>query len=174
VLPFVLARSEVWAFHDLADPKGPFREVVDLNSAEKVDAAALLKSDDRNIYVWLLNSALRNALLRRGVRHDRDRNRYYFLPDHETVAPGSQAGTIIPSGCPFWGDLACSHSTDSCVFQPHMSPRSTADLGFRPRISATLGTNGQRYMPPGRVVDPRWHQTPRVSRLADNVPPLDH
>jgi hypothetical protein len=93
VLPFVLARSEVWAFHDLADPKGPFKEEVDLNSAEKVDAAALLRSDDRNIYVWLLNSALRSALLRRGVRHDRDRNRYYFLPDHETVTRRVEAKT---------------------------------------------------------------------------------
>jgi hypothetical protein len=93
VLPFVLARGEVWAFHDLADPKGPFKEVVDLNDAEKVDAAALLRSDDRNIYVWLLNSALRSALLRRGVRHDRDRNRYYFLPDHETVTRRVEAKT---------------------------------------------------------------------------------
>jgi hypothetical protein len=93
MLPFVLARSEVWAFHDLADSKDPFKEVVDLNSAEKVDAAALLKSDDRNVYVWLLNSALRSALLRRGVRHDRDRNRYYFLPDHETVTRRVEAKT---------------------------------------------------------------------------------
>ncbi len=85
VLPFVLINGAVWAFHDLADPKGPFKHSVDPSSAERVDAAQLLKSDDRNLYIWLLNSALRLALRRRGVRHDRDHDRYYFLADHETI-----------------------------------------------------------------------------------------
>jgi hypothetical protein len=93
VLPFVLVKGEVWAFHDLADSKGPFKEAVDPASAEKIDAAALLKSDDRNLYVWLLNSALRIALLRRGVRHERDHDRYYFLPDHETITRRVEAKT---------------------------------------------------------------------------------
>jgi hypothetical protein len=83
VLPFALLRSEVWAFHDLADAKGPFKQAVNPATAEQLDAARLLKSDDRNIYMRLLKSALREALLRRGVRLDR--GRYYFLPDHETV-----------------------------------------------------------------------------------------
>jgi hypothetical protein len=43
--------------------------------------------------VWLLNSALRSVLLRRGVRHDRDHDRYYFLPDHETVTRRVEAKT---------------------------------------------------------------------------------
>jgi len=34
--------------------------------------------------------ALRQALLRRGVRLDRGHNRYYFLPDHETVTRRGQ------------------------------------------------------------------------------------
>jgi hypothetical protein len=93
VLPFVLLKSEVWAFHDLTDPKGPFKQAIDPASAEKVDAAALLKSDNRNIYLWLLNSALRSALLRRGVRHERDHDRYYFLPDHETITRRVEAKT---------------------------------------------------------------------------------
>lgn len=93
VLPFVLNRSEVWAFHDLADSKGPFKEAVDASSAEKVDATALLKSDNRNIYAWLLNAALREVLVRRGVRHDRDRDRYFFLPDHETITRRVEAKT---------------------------------------------------------------------------------
>jgi hypothetical protein len=93
VLPFVLLKSEVWAFHDLTDPRGPFKQAVDTALAEKIDASALLKSDDRNIYVWLLNSALRSALLRRGVRHERDHDRYYFLPDHETITRRVEAKT---------------------------------------------------------------------------------
>jgi hypothetical protein len=92
-LPFVLLKGDVWAFHDLADAKGPFKQAVDPGSAERLDAAGLLKSDDRNIYVWLLNGALREALLRRGVRLDRGHNRYYFLPDHETITRRVQART---------------------------------------------------------------------------------
>ena len=93
VLPFVLLGGAVWAFHDLADPKGPFKQAVDPSSAEPIDAGQLLKSDDRNIYIWLLNSALRLALRRRGVRHDRDHDRYYFLPDHETITRRVEAKT---------------------------------------------------------------------------------
>lgn len=93
VLPFVLIKGQVWAFHDLADSRGPFKQAVDPGSAEKLDAASVLKSDDKNIYVWLLNGALRQALLRRGVRLDRDHDRYYFLPDHETVTRRVEAKT---------------------------------------------------------------------------------
>lgn len=93
VLPFVLLKGEVWAFHDLADVRGPFKQVVDPKSAQQLDAAMVLKSDDRNIYVWLLNGALRESLLRRGVRLDRARNRYYFLSDHETITRRVEART---------------------------------------------------------------------------------
>lgn len=93
VFPFVLLAGEVWAFNDLADARGPFKRVVDPKTAERVDAARLLKSDEKNIYVWLLNGALRQALLRRGVRLDRRHNRYYFLPDHETVTRRVEART---------------------------------------------------------------------------------
>jgi hypothetical protein len=93
VLPFVLLKGEIWAFHDLADGKGPFKRAVDPGTARQVDAATVLKSDDRNIYVWLLNGALRDSLLRRGVRHDRVHDRYYFLPDHETITRRVEART---------------------------------------------------------------------------------
>ena len=43
--------------------------------------------------MWLLNGALRQALLRRGVRLDRGHNRYYFLPDHETITRRVEART---------------------------------------------------------------------------------
>jgi hypothetical protein len=85
VLPFVLLKGEVWAFRDLSDAKGPFKQVVGPKSAEQLDAVSVLKSEDRNIYAWLLNGALRQSLLRRGVRLDRVHDRYYFLPDHETI-----------------------------------------------------------------------------------------
>jgi hypothetical protein len=93
VLPFVLTKGEVWAFHDLTNSKGPFKEAVDPASAERLDGATLLKSENRNIYVWLLNAALRGALLRRGVRYDRDHDRYYFLADHENINRRVEAKT---------------------------------------------------------------------------------
>ena len=93
VLPFVLLKSEIWAFHDLANANGPFKQVVDPKTAQQLDAATVLKSDDRNIYVWLLNNALRQSLIRRGVRFDRGHNRYYFLPDHETITRREEART---------------------------------------------------------------------------------
>lgn len=93
VLPFVLLKGEIWAFHDLGDTRGPFKQAVDPGTAERLGAAKLLKTDDKNIYVWLLNGALRQALLRRGVRLDRSHNRYYFLPDHETITRRVEART---------------------------------------------------------------------------------
>ena len=93
VLPFVLLAGQVWAFNDLSDLRGPFKRAVDPGTAERVDAARLLKSEDKNTYVRLLNGALRQALLRRGVRLDVRHNRYYFLPDHETITRRVQART---------------------------------------------------------------------------------
>lgn len=87
VLPFVVNSGRVWAFHDLTQPKGPFHQVVDLTAdVERVEAVSMLSSESRSIYVWLLNAALREALRRRGVRHDKRHDRYYFLADHETIA----------------------------------------------------------------------------------------
>jgi len=93
VLPFVLLAGQVWAYNNLSDARGPFKRAVEPETAERVDAARLLKSDDKNIYVRLLNGALRQALLRRGVRLDVRHNRYYFLPDHETITRRVQART---------------------------------------------------------------------------------
>ncbi|MFF3372292.1 hypothetical protein ACFYXF_04955 [Streptomyces sp. NPDC002680] len=93
VLPFVLVNGQVWAFHDLADTRGPFKQVVKPEDAQCLDAAELLASQDRNIYVWLLNSALRLALRKRGIQYDRDHGRYYFLADHETVTRRVEAKT---------------------------------------------------------------------------------
>ena len=64
-LPFVLLKSEIWAFHNLADARGPFKQVVDPKTAQQLHAGSVLKSDDRNIYAWLLNGALRQSLIRR-------------------------------------------------------------------------------------------------------------
>ncbi|MDX3781492.1 MULTISPECIES: hypothetical protein [Streptomyces] len=93
VLPFVLANGQVWTFHDLADTRGPFKHVVKPESTQCLDAAELLDAQDRNIYVWLLNSALRMALRKRGIQYDRDHGRYYFLADHETVTRRVEAKT---------------------------------------------------------------------------------
>jgi hypothetical protein len=99
VLPFVLASGSVWAFHDLADPRGPFARGVDRGHAGSLTVEQL-REEHRNMYVWLLNSALRLALRRRGVGHDRAHDRYYFLADHEEiirrVAAKSKLGRAQP------------------------------------------------------------------------------
>ncbi len=93
VLPFVLLRGNVWAFHDLAERKGPFKQTVNPGTAARHEADEILSGDDRSIYVWLLNAAMRQVLLRRGVRHDREHDRYYFLADHETITRRVEAKT---------------------------------------------------------------------------------
>ena len=84
LLPFVLASGSVWAFHDLSDPRGPFSKTVDANDVKELGVDAV-RAEHGGMYLWLLNAALRGALRRRGVGHDRDRDRYFFLADHETV-----------------------------------------------------------------------------------------
>jgi hypothetical protein len=84
VLAFVLSAGQVWAFHDLRDPRGPFGRAVDVAAAEArtIEDVAV---DRPTMYVWLLNAMLRSALRRRGVGHDKEHDRYYFLADHETI-----------------------------------------------------------------------------------------
>jgi hypothetical protein len=84
VLAFVLSAGQVWAFHDMRDPRGPFSRAVDVRAAEQrtLDEVA---GERPTMYVWLLNAMLRSALRRRGVGHDKEHDRYYFLPDHETT-----------------------------------------------------------------------------------------
>jgi hypothetical protein len=84
VLPFVLHAGNLWAFHDLADVRGPFARTV-LPAGARALTVGELQSEHRSMYVWLLNSALRRALRRRGVGHDRAHDRYFFLPDHEEI-----------------------------------------------------------------------------------------
>ena len=92
VLPFVLIGGKVWTFYELADRRGPFRDTVELATAERRSAADVLRTD-RKVYVWLLNAALRHALLRRGIRH-RPQPRPLLLPGHhETVTRRVEAKT---------------------------------------------------------------------------------
>jgi hypothetical protein len=99
VLPFVLATGSVWAFHDLGDARGPFARTVDHAQVETLTVEEL-RAAHRGMYVWLLNSALRLALRRRGIGHDRAHDRYFFLADHEEitrrVAAKSKLGRAQP------------------------------------------------------------------------------
>ena len=99
LLPFVLSGGSVWAFHDLREPKGPFSKTVEPAEAEELTIEET-RARHRSMYVWLLNSALRSALRRRGVGHDREHDRYFFLADHEDierrVATRSKLGRAQP------------------------------------------------------------------------------
>ena len=84
VFPFVLQGGDVWSFNDLSNPRGPFSKTVDATKSQERSATDV-RAEQPSMYIWLLNAMLRRALRRRGVGHDRDHDRYYFLPDHETV-----------------------------------------------------------------------------------------
>jgi hypothetical protein len=84
VLPFVLSAGKVWAFHDLREARGPFARAVDVAAAEERSVAEVV-AEQPSMYLWLLNAMLRLALRRRGIGHDRDHDRYFFLSDHETI-----------------------------------------------------------------------------------------
>lgn len=158
VLPFVLLAGSIWAFHDLADGKGPFRDTVDLSSADTREAFKLLLTD-QNIYVWLLNAALRHALRRRGVKHDRDHDRYYFLADHETVTRRVEAktktgrrqsakkvvrqeGEGTPNARPIWWHLAA---------QLRFEEFSAGAWGLTIRPEFHLTKDGREPLEPRRV-----------------------
>ena len=80
----MLQGADVWSFNDLGDPRGPFSRTVDASLALERSAADI-RTQQPSMYIWLLNAMLRRSLRRRGVGHDRDHDRYYFLPDHETI-----------------------------------------------------------------------------------------
>lgn len=46
---------------------------------------AEVTAEQPSMYLWLLNAMLRSALRRRGVGHDKEHDRYFFLADHETI-----------------------------------------------------------------------------------------
>lgn len=82
IYPFVTRGNELYAFQNLSDHRGPFRDVVARN---KVQAHACREWWDDPVklllYIELLNRSLNKLTGRKGLRWDREHKRYYFQPD---------------------------------------------------------------------------------------------
>ncbi len=78
--PFVLQGGQVWAFHNLLRPDGPFANAVQRSSMRREPAADVWANGDwRRHYVRLLNRALQLHLeADRGLAYDREHNRFWF------------------------------------------------------------------------------------------------
>ena len=82
IYPFVMRGNELFAFQNLADPHGPFREVVTRKESKAHpsrewwdDPVKLL------LFIELLNRSLNKLTGRKGLQWDKDHKRYYFQPD---------------------------------------------------------------------------------------------
>lgn len=94
LLPFVLRDDMLYAFHDLGHKTGPFRRCVEVDGVAKTPRWALLTTESgRSLFVWLLNNLMTRHLRRLGIGFDRARHRYFFLPDHQTVARTAETRT---------------------------------------------------------------------------------
>ncbi len=72
----------LYAFQDLNDSAGPFRDWVRGQSAERYEAREWWADPDRmRWYVDLLNRAMNKLTGRRGLMFDRYHRRYYFQPE---------------------------------------------------------------------------------------------
>jgi hypothetical protein len=80
--PFILRDSKLFAFHDLCDPDNPFRDVINVKTAQRYVARSWW--DDPNYYKWfieLLNRVLNKITGRRGLNFDKKHHRYFFQPE---------------------------------------------------------------------------------------------
>jgi hypothetical protein len=88
VYPFIVRESRLWTFSHLGQRGHPFGGLVDTD----IEAIALtdLAGDEEGHrrVVALLNRALGRHLGMRGVRFDREHQRYWFLPDRDRATGG--------------------------------------------------------------------------------------
>lgn len=79
---FELRDNKLYTFHDLRSPNNPFWGTYDQFTVESLKSTDLWNSpDEHRLYVALLNRALKDFLVKKGVKYDLDHHRYYFLPD---------------------------------------------------------------------------------------------
>ena len=105
---FELRKNKIYTFHDLRSPNNPFWDTYDLLTVESLKSTDLWKSpDEHRLYVALLNRALRDFLIKKGVKYDREHYRYYFLPDPTKIKRTFE-----------YKSLAGKRTTKSIVNQP--------------------------------------------------------
>lgn len=86
MVPYALRDGRLWAFQDLREGGGPFRDCVDRGSAERFEIQELSADPDNHRLVQqLLNRSLNKLTGRRGLRLDQAKHRYFFPPEQPGV-----------------------------------------------------------------------------------------
>ncbi|GHT36372.1 hypothetical protein FACS189427_07840 [Planctomycetales bacterium] len=76
---YILHNNKLFAFHDLSISDGAFSPVSNCQTVSDYSAEQMWQtSDERNLYVWMLNQGLRSYLARKGVAYSKDFGRFYF------------------------------------------------------------------------------------------------
>lgn len=76
---FLLRDGELFTFHNLNDPRGPFSKVIDRQCVKPIRATEMWEdAEGHRRYVTLLNRALYKFTARLGMRYDPDHYRYFF------------------------------------------------------------------------------------------------
>jgi hypothetical protein len=83
VYPFIVREGRLWTFSRLRQHAHPFAKLVD-SDVEAIDVADLASTDEgHRRVVALLNRGVGRHLGMRGVRFDREHQRYWFMPDRD-------------------------------------------------------------------------------------------
>ncbi len=83
VYPFIVREDRLWTFSHLRQRGHPFGDLLD-GDVEEIELTDLAGSDEgHRRVVALLNRALGRHLGLRGVRFDREHQRYWFLPNRD-------------------------------------------------------------------------------------------
>lgn len=83
VFPFIVREGRLWTFSHLRQNQHPFRMVID-SDVEVIDLVDLAATDEgHRRVVALLNRALGRHLGMRGVRFDREHQRYWFMANRD-------------------------------------------------------------------------------------------
>jgi hypothetical protein len=83
VYPFIVRENRLWSFSHLRQHSHPFSDLLDTD-IEAVDLIDLDSADEGHRRVMaLLNRAVGRHLGLRGVRFDRQHQRYWFMPDRD-------------------------------------------------------------------------------------------
>jgi len=83
VFPFIIRENRLWSFSRLRENAHPFADVVD-GDVEEIATVELAASDEgHRRVVALLNRSLGRQLAMRGVRFDREHQRYWAMADRD-------------------------------------------------------------------------------------------
>ena len=78
-IPFIRQGDKIYSFCDLGQE--PFGKYITTGSLRKHELFSFLESQDKKILLtWLLNSEIRNAAIKKGLRHDHRHKNVYFYP----------------------------------------------------------------------------------------------